>query len=100
MKTLSLSLGVLVLLAGSVAPASAEPPYGPGRPEGRPRPDQQRADSDRSDGGRGMRREEFRQYRDDEGERRPQRLSPEERRELRQQINEAGRSLYPPKRHH
>jgi hypothetical protein len=36
--------------------------------------------------------------RNDEGDRRSSRLSPEERKALRQQINEAGQDLYQPRR--
>jgi hypothetical protein len=36
--------------------------------------------------------------RSDDGERRPSRLSPEERKALRQQINEAGQDIYHPRR--
>ncbi len=36
--------------------------------------------------------------RNEDGERRPSRLSPEERKALRQQINEAGQDLYHPRR--
>ncbi len=77
-----LSLSALLLALG---PAQAEPPQGRG--EGRPRPDQ--AQGERRDDGR---RDEGR--RDDQGNRPPPRLSPEERRELRQQIHEAGHDVY------
>ncbi len=86
---------VTVLLAGllSAAVSLAEPP---GRSDGR-RPDApppghergQRQDEPRAPEGR---------PRQDDAERRGQRLSPEERRALRQQINEAGQDLYQPKR--
>lgn len=73
----------------------ADPPTGNGRtrPEGGA-PEQERGRRDEARDGREAR--EGRRY--EEGERRPSKLSPEERRALRQQINEAGQDLYPPKR--
>ncbi len=76
-----LSLTALLLALG---PAQAEPPQGRG--EVRPRPDApqgERRDEGRRDDGR----------RDEQGNR-PPKLSPEERRELRQQIHEAGHDVY------
>ncbi len=74
-----LSLAALLL---ALAPAHAEPPGRSG--EGRPRPDAPQGERARPEEGR----------RDDQGNRPPPRLSPEERRELRQQIHEAGHDLY------
>ncbi len=80
---------LLCLLLACAGLASADPPPG----QGRPRPDGSPAEPER------VRRDEQREgRRPDEGERRPPKLSPEERRALRQQINEAGQDLYPPKR--
>lgn len=79
----------LCLLLAAAGPALADPPPG----QARPRPDGSPSEQDRG------RRDEYREgRRQEEGERRPPRLSPEERRALRQQINEAGQDLYPPKR--
>ena len=77
-----LSLTTLLLVW---APAQAEPPQGRG---------DARARRDASAGERreDVRREEGR--RDEQGTRQPPRLSPEERRELRQQIHEAGHDVY------
>lgn len=84
--TRTLSLCLLLAAAGSVL---ADPPQG----QGRSRPDAPPSEQERG------RRDEVRDGRKhDEGERRPPKLSPEERRALRQQINEAGQDLYPPKR--
>ncbi len=80
--TFWLSLTALLLALGS---AHAEPP--PGR-EGKPRPDGAQGERARDE----ARRDEGR--RDDHGNRQPPRLSPEERRELRQQIHEAGHDVY------
>ncbi len=70
---------------------SAEPPAA--KPVGaRPRPDQS-AEFDRA------RHDDGRFRSPEEGERRhPSRLSPEERKALRQHINEAGQDLYPEKK--
>ncbi len=82
-----------------VGQVTAEPT---GRGEGRghfDRPGGDRMAPDRSNQDRGERHDEGRSGREDgERERRVSRLSPEERRALRQQINEAGHDLYQPKR--
>ncbi len=84
--TRTLSLCLLLVAAGS---AIADLPQG----QGRSRPDAATSEPER------VRRDEAREgRRQDDGERRPPKLSPEERRALRQQINEAGQDLYPPKR--
>lgn len=84
--TRTLSLCLLLAAAGSVL---ADPPQG----QGRTRPEASPSEQDRG------RRDEAREgRRQDDNQRRPPKLSPEERRELRQQINEAGQDLYPPKR--
>jgi hypothetical protein len=90
--TRTFSLCLLLAAAGS---ALADPPQGNGRAryEGSS-PEQERG---RRDDARDM-RDARDARRADEGERRPSKLSPEERRALRQQINEAGQDLYPPKR--
>jgi hypothetical protein len=79
------------LLAAGMAAAAPEPPPGK-QPGTRPRPDQPAdAERGRQDDGR------FRPA--EEGDRRHHsRLSPEERRALRQHINEAGQDLYPEKK--
>lgn len=77
--TSSLMLTALLLVLG---PAQAEPP--PGRGDGKARPEAPQGERARNDEGR----------RDEHGSRPPPRLSPEERRELRQQIHEAGHDLY------
>ena len=80
-----LSLTALLLALG---PAQAEPPQGRG--EGKSR--QEAAQADRRDEAR---RDDGREgRRDEQGNRPPPRLSPEERRELRQQIHEAGHDVY------
>lgn len=89
MKPVSAHLFLGALLAAGLA--SAEPP--PGKPGGaRPRLDQS-SDAERSRG------EEGRARSPEDGESRyPSRLSPEEKRALRQHINEAGQELYPEKK--
>jgi len=79
------------LLAAGMTAAAPEPP--PGKPAGgRPRHDQP-VDAERG------RQEEGRFRPGEEGDRRHHsRLSPEERRALRQHINEAGQDLYPEKK--
>ncbi len=77
-----LCLTALLLVLG---PAYAESSQG--RTEGKAR--QESAQGERRDEGR---RDEAR--RDEKGERPQPRLSPEERRELRQQIHEAGHDVY------
>jgi hypothetical protein len=88
MKRLTRNFALCLLLAAAGS-ALADPPPGHGRsrPEGPPA-EQERGRRDEHRDGR----------RHDDGERRPPKLSPEERRALRQQINEAGQDLYPPKR--
>ncbi len=89
MKRVSSSFLFGALLAAGLA--SAEPPSG--KPNGpRLRHDQS------SDAERG-RQEDGRMRSPEEGERRQHaRLSPEEKRALRQHINEAGQDLYPEKK--
>lgn len=84
----SFLFGALLATAGLT---SAEPPAGK-QDAGRPRQDQS-ADADRG------RSDEGRIRTPEEGERKHHaRLSPEERRALRQHINEAGQDLYPAKK--
>ncbi len=79
----------LCLLLAAAGPVLADPPQGAGRPQPEaPSPDYERSQRDEARDGRSHER----------GERRPPRLSPEERRALRQQINEAGQDLYPSRR--
>lgn len=79
----------LCLMLAAAGPALADPSPGQARPRpDAPPPEQERARRDEARDGRRL----------EEGERRPSKLSPEERRALRQQINEAGQNLYPPKR--
>ena len=82
-----LLLPVLVLLHGSAA-AEAQ-----GKPENRPKHEMAPASASEPR----PRNDDTRQ-RNEDGERRPSRLSPEERKALRQQINEAGQDLYHPRR--
>ncbi len=84
MKCLTTWLSFIALLL-ALGPAQAEPPQGRG--EGKSRQDV--AQGERRDDGR---RDEAR--REEQGNRPPPRLSPEERRELRQQIHEAGHDVY------
>ncbi len=89
MKRLPRSFFFGALLAACLT-ASAEPPGKPGG--GRPRQDPP-ADAERG------RSDDARFRPGEEGDRRhPSRLSPEERRALRQHINEAGQDLYPEKK--
>lgn len=79
------------MLLAAAGLTSADPPPGQGgrpHPEGAPGHEHERGRRDEHREGR----------RQDEAERRPPRLSPEERKALRQQINEAGQDLYPAKR--
>lgn len=89
MKRVSSRFFLGALLAAGLA--SAETP--PGKPgSARPRHDQS-SDAERS------RNDDGRARSPDDGERRYQsRLSPEEKRALRQHINEAGQDLYPEKK--
>jgi len=82
-----LFLPALVLLHGS---AAAEPQ---GKAENRPRHEMAPASASEPR----PRNDESRQ-RNEDGDRRSSRLSPEERKALRQQINEAGQELYQPRR--
>lgn len=82
-----LLLPALVLLHGSVA-AEAQ-----GKAENRPRHEMAPASANEPR----PRNDETRQKNED-GDRRSSRLSPEERKALRQQINEAGQDLYQPRR--
>ncbi len=77
------------LLAGAGTALADPQPGSAGRPpsEGTPA-EYERAQRDDARDGRQQER----------GERRPPRLSPEERKALRQQINEAGQDLYPSRR--
>ena len=77
----------LSLLLGTQGVSLAAPPAQGG--EQRPAPDRPRELAP------GERRPDEARHREDE--RRPPRLSPEERRALRQQIHEAGHDLYRPK---
>ena len=83
-----LLLPVLVLLHGS-AVAEAQ-----GKAENRPRHEMAPASASEP---RPRNNDETRQ-RNEDGDRRSSRLSPEERKALRQQINEAGQDLYQPRR--
>ena len=99
MKALILRLSIAALLSCMVGQVMAEPQ---GRGDGRAHVDRPGADRmapDRWSQDRGERHDEGRAGREDgERERKGSRLSPEERRALRQQINEAGQDLYQPKR--
>ncbi len=99
MKALFLRLSIAALLSGTVGQVMAD---ANGRGDGRGHSDRPGADrmaADRLSQDRGERHDEGRAARDDgERERKGSRLSPEERRALRQQINEAGHDLYQPKR--
>lgn len=98
MKALILRLSMIALLACTVGQVMADPN---GRGDGRAHFDRPggRMAPDRLSQDRGERHDEGRAGRDDsERERKGSRLSPEERRALRQQINEAGQDLYQPKR--
>ncbi len=86
MKLSLITVG-LSLLLGTQCLSLAAPPAQGG--EQRPSPDRPR------DPPSGERRQDDARHRDEE--RRPPRLSPEERRALRQQIHEAGHDLYRPK---
>ena len=79
----------LCALLFALGPASAEPQQGRAG-QVRPEPAQ---------GEQGRRNDEGRPPQQPDGGRRPPKLSPEERKELRQQIHEAGHDLYRPKRH-
>ena len=89
----------LSLLGIGFANAWADPAQGGGdghgRGDGRGRGE--RMNMDRGDQNRNSRHEESRPSQDDAARRQP-RLSPEERQALRQQINEAGKDLYPGRR--
>ncbi len=74
----------------ALGPVSAEPQQGRAAPV---RPDSPPAEQGR------QRNEEGRPAQQQEGTRRPSKLSPEERKELRQQIHEAGHDIYHQKRH-
>ena len=98
MKALTLHLSISALLLGTLGQAMADPN---GRGEGRghfDRPGMDRMAPDRFNQDRGTPRNDDARSGRDESERRGSRLSPEERRALRQQINEAGQDLYQPKR--
>ena len=83
-----LCLCALILALG---PVSAEPQQGRA---GQVRPDAAQGEQGRrNDDGRPQSPQQ------QESARRPSKLSPEERKELRQQIHEAGHDLYHPKRH-
>lgn len=82
-----LCLCALVLALG---PAAAEPQQGRG---GQAHPGAPPAEQTRP------RNDEARPAQQQDGSRKPSKLSPEERKELRQQIHEAGHDLYHPKRH-
>lgn len=97
MKALILRLSMVALLTCTAGQVMANPN---GRGDGRghfDRPGADRMAPDRLSQDRGERHDEGRAGRE-EGERKGSRLSPEERRALRQQINEAGQDLYQPKR--
>ena len=81
----------LCALLFALGPATAEPQQGR---SGQVRPDAPPAEQGRlrNDEGRPPPPQQ-------DGARRPPKLSPEERKELRQQIHEAGHDLYHPKRH-
>lgn len=99
MKALIFRLSIAALLSCTVGHVMADPN---GRGEGRghlDRPGADRMAPDRMSQYRGERHDEGRAGREDsDRERKGSRLSPEERRALRQQINEAGQDLYQPKR--
>jgi hypothetical protein len=82
-----LLLPALVLLHGSAA-AEAQ-----GKAENRPRHEMAPASASEP-----RPRNDDNRQRNEDGERRSSRLSPEERKALRQQINEAGQDLYQPRR--
>jgi hypothetical protein len=86
MKFSLITVGLWLLLGTQGLSLAAPPAQGS---EQRPAPDRPR------DMPQGERRSDEARHRDDE--RRPPRLSPEERRALRQQIHEAGHDLYRPK---
>lgn len=92
MNSLLSRLSISVLLLASAAAAWADPPND--RSESRGRGERLRVD--RFETERSTRSEEARSHRDEEG--RPARMSPEQKRALRQQINEAGQDIYQPKR--
>jgi uncharacterized membrane protein len=97
MKALTLRLSLTALLFGSFGYAMADQN---GRGEGRghfDRPGTDRMAPDRFNQDRGATRNDDSRSGRDDTERRGSRLSPEERRALRQQINEAGQDLYQPK---
>ena len=80
----------LCALLFALGPATAEPQQGR---SGQVRPDAPPGEQSR------QRNDEGRPPPPQDGARRPPKLSPEERKELRQQIHEAGHDLYHPKRH-
>lgn len=92
MNSLLSRLSISVLLLGSAAAACADQPTDRGESRSRG----ERLKVDRFETERSTRSEETRNNRDDEV--RPARMSPEQRRALRQQINEAGQDIYQPKR--
>ena len=94
MKVLILRLTVIALLSACMGSALADPPEGRGERRGR----QDRQPSERIEPDRGSRNYDGRSGGQEESERKPPRLSPEERKALRQQINEAGHDIYQPKR--
>lgn len=97
MKAMILRFSLFALLVSALGHAMADPK---GRREDRGQMDRPGADRmapERWNQDRGARNDEGRAGRED-GERKGSRLSPEERRALRQQINEAGQDLYQPKR--
>lgn len=99
-------LAALLLLALGIGQAAARPPGlpGPGGPGGQlgPMGPAGQLGTDGPPGmERGMRHNRLHWIadRDEDGQpQRPQRLSPEERRELRRDVNDAGRDLYRPHR--
>lgn len=98
MKALILRLSISALLFCAAGHVLADPN---GRGEGRGHFDRRGMDRmapDRWNQDRGTSHNDDARSGRDEGERRGSRLSPEERRALRQQINEAGQDLYQPKR--
>ena len=86
MKFRLITCGLSLLLSAQGLSFAAPPAQGG---EQRPAPERPR------EAPAGERRSEDARHRDEE--RRPPRLSPEERRALRQQIHEAGHDLYRPK---
>jgi hypothetical protein len=94
MKALIQHLSAIALLSACMGSALAD--RSEGRNERRERPDRQAAE--RFEQERSGRPQEGRSGGQEEGEHRHPRLSPEERRALRQQINEAGHDIYQPKR--